>query len=414
MPKYESHYSRNKNPDKLYMSLEYNIASLFEEFARKRTEEGKTPISCDKFRRIFTEEYNISFKGPKSDTCSTCDENEIKISTAKKSGNQELLKELEASKDLHLRKAEAARNILKNAVEEAKTISKKIHVITFDLQQALPTPKLTTGPCFYKKKLWCYNFSIHCCNEPEHGYFYLWNESVAKRGSDEIASCLLKYFETLDIRGEILYAVSDNCGGQNKNWTIVALWLHLLAQKRFSKIIHVFPEVGHTMLPSDRDFARVEKAARKQTAVYSPKQWENILKTAQKQRPFQVTVMTKEDFFLFSELRKDFKQPQDVGISSAVKLEFRCEDPLQIFVYKSYNGLPTSYSLKKRGRPSAVKEIPIANLRHKYHEDLPIEESKLNHVMSCLQWIPPVEHAFYYSLKSQTNNLEEKQPDNTD
>lgn len=115
---------------------------------------------------------------------------------------------------------------------------------------------------------------------------------MAKRGSDEIASCLLKYFETLDIRGEILYAVSDNCGGQNKNWTIVALWLHLMAQKRFSKIIHVFPEVGHTMLPSDRDFARVKKAARKQTAVYSPNQWENILKTAQKKRPFQVTVMT--------------------------------------------------------------------------------------------------------------------------
>lgn len=62
LPKYKSHYSRNKNPGKLYMSLEYSIASLFEGFARKRTEEGKTPISCDKFRRIFPEEYNISFK----------------------------------------------------------------------------------------------------------------------------------------------------------------------------------------------------------------------------------------------------------------------------------------------------------------------------------------------------------------
>ena len=159
------------------------------------------------------------------------------------------------------------------------------YAITFDLQQALPTPKLSTGPTFYKKKLFCYNLSIHSLY-PCQGYFYMWDESTAGRGADEIGSCLLKHFSQHNIKGTKLIAISDNCGGQNKNWSLVSVWLRLLAQGTFKEILHVCPQVGHTMLPSDRDFAYVEKFVRAHCQyIYTPEEWEKVLRSAQKKTP---------------------------------------------------------------------------------------------------------------------------------
>lgn len=405
LPTYESHYSRNKSPHKKYLGLEYNIQSLYEEYKNNCSVNNTTAVSGDKFRRLFTEEFNISFKSPKCDTCAKCDELAVSIAQAKNNGNEAELRTLLTQKDIHLRKAEAARQMLNEAIQASKN-NNKIHVITFDLQQALPTPKLTTGPCFYKKKLWCYNFSIHRCGSSDRGYFYFWDEATAKRGSDEITSCLKKYFDTNDIKGDTLYLVSDNCGGQNKNWTVVGFWLYLLfVTKRFKKIIHIFPQVGHTMLPSDRDFALVEKCARKRAAIYSPDEWAEVLKNSQKKNPFVVTRMQREDFYNMSEIRGCFKQSnktldnQNFGISSCVKLELNAEKPFILSASESYNGPLKEVSLRKRGRPNAIEELDIS-LEQKYTEGLPIDESKLTHVMSCLQWIPPVHHAYYYSLRS--------------
>lgn len=47
------------------------------------------------------------------------------------------------------------------------------------------------------------------------------DELMNKLGQE---SCLLKHFEMNDIRGETLVAISYNCGGQSKNWSLVAVW----------------------------------------------------------------------------------------------------------------------------------------------------------------------------------------------
>jgi hypothetical protein len=36
-------------------------------------------------------------------------------------------------------------------------------VLPMELQQSLPTPKLSCGPAFYKRKVWTYNINIHDC-----------------------------------------------------------------------------------------------------------------------------------------------------------------------------------------------------------------------------------------------------------
>lgn len=61
--------------------------------------------------------------------------------------------------------------------------------IAIDLQQTLPPPRMSTGIAYYKRKFWTYNLCIHNL-KMKRSTMYVWNETVARRGSIEIASCL--------------------------------------------------------------------------------------------------------------------------------------------------------------------------------------------------------------------------------
>nr|CAI5817409.1 unnamed protein product [Callosobruchus analis] len=179
----------------LYMTTFKPSLNYYVECCKQR---GIVPIKEDRYRRIFCSDYNIGFKLPKSDTCHTCDflNNQIEA-------NKENMKEcsiLRTQLEVHQTRALAMQKCMKNEMENAKNSSKDI--ISFDLQQTLPTPSLTVGSAFYLRETWTYNLGIHDCGGGQ-GSMFLWAEPTAKRGSDEIASILLKY-------------LTDNCGGLNK------------------------------------------------------------------------------------------------------------------------------------------------------------------------------------------------------
>lgn len=406
IPRYKSHYSRKDAPKREYLGMEYSIEACYCEYNTFCKDSNKSCVSRDKFRRIFTEEFNISFKNPKTDTCNICDTLNISLLEATKLQDHIKATQIKQEQEIHHRRAQAGQEAIKISTEEAKAAD-DIVVITFDLQQALPTPKLATGPVFYKRKLWCYNLSVHCCSSKQ-GYFFMWDEATAGRGADEITSCLQVFFEENDIRGKKLIAISDNCGGQNKNWTVVGFWMRLLAEGRFDEIIHIFPQVGHTMLPSDRDFAIVENYVRSHCQmVYSPDEWEEVLKKSQKKTPFKVCRMTQEKFLRFSDLRGSFYQPlktnkgEKVCFRSIVKMRFTVEKECEMMISRSYAGGEENLTLRKRGRPVALRAAFLIDIPKKYAGVLPIDALKLRDVMSCMQWVPSVHHGYYNTLVSK-------------
>lgn len=207
----------------LNIGHEYNMTIIYDDYVNNFCKEKRSnPVSLDKYKKIFRT-LNISFKHPKSDTCKTCDSLHLKIKQYRLNNNTDELQNLTREQQLHHRRAEAGLKKIKElralAKEEANT-----YVFTFDLQQALPLPKLSSGPAFYCRKLWCYNLSIHDC-KTEKGFFYFWDEPTEGRGSEEIISCLKKHVEKYDIKGNKLVLISDNCCGQNKNWSMVAFFL---------------------------------------------------------------------------------------------------------------------------------------------------------------------------------------------
>jgi len=115
-----------------------------------------------------------------------------------------------------------------------------LYTIAMDLQQTLPSPKLSVGPAFYKRKVMTYNIAVHD-GASNDAYMMLWPETIAGREADEVASCLLTCIQLTEINAKRLAIYSDNCAGQNKNFRLISLYLYLISTGQFDEVRHHFP-----------------------------------------------------------------------------------------------------------------------------------------------------------------------------
>ena len=142
-------------------------------------ENGWPRVPESTYRKVFCEDFNLAFGCPRTDTCKTCDELKIKLADASTDEERE---SLTALKTQHQQMAEDAYERLRQDTQLAQAESHTL-VISFDMQQNLPTPLIHTSLVYYLRKLWAFNLGIHNCGTND-GYMCMWPENTAKRGSD--------------------------------------------------------------------------------------------------------------------------------------------------------------------------------------------------------------------------------------
>lgn len=408
-PKYENHYSRDRgDPLREYLNPDINIRIMHRLFIETH------PTSNVKYwfyRDIFNTKFKLRFGQPRSDTCRTCDQFQMQLQNAQ----TEALKQTIMNKsELHHRKAEKGYVVLKNDGEAARN-NPNLHVICGDLQQVLFTPQLTHGNIFYQRQFSCYNYGIHEMSTGD-GTMCLWNESIARRGSLEIASCLLKYikgkFSRLEINQERkLILWSDRCIGQNNNWTLVCLWLYLIQNKFFTVIEQKFLTTGHSFMPCDREFALIEQRKRV-SKVMVPDQWNQVIKESRPNNPFHIQNMDRIDFKNFTDVENAMQRPTKMKITGAIWLQLSADDPTTIRARTSHNELEswTSYSLLPplrggRGRLANVRrnfmQLGSLELTPMYSNPLPIKAAKLKDLNDMCEFMLDEHAAFYKALLSE-------------
>lgn len=278
----ESHYGRSKSI-RVYMGPDLNVKKLWCLWKKTRYD-AKLPIaSYSKFFTVFQNNFNIGFGNPKADVCSYCEEMKNKI---KNSSSPTEKATFMGQYRLHKLRAKKFYEILK--MEEEDVIK-----VAFDMQQNQPLPMIRVSETFYARQIWLYNltFIIHTgIQTKENTHIYSWTEDQSGRGSIEVASALRDFLKNLEdtvsqsLNNEepelkTLRLFSDSASSQNKNTTIMGLLLNFAQQSKvFKKVEHVFPIRGHSFMPPDRVFGRIEKIYRKQDKIISPKQYHDILK----------------------------------------------------------------------------------------------------------------------------------------
>ena len=151
IPKVSSHYCRAKSPHRKYLPPDLNVNILFNLYLDwLRINSDNQPVSNHYYRDIFNNEFNVGIEPPHSDTCDTCDlyNNTIKCLNPETDADQ--ITRLKELKNAHIAVAKQVHDILKGCkLIEDPTVG----AFCFDLQQTLPTPKLSTSLQYYKQKL---------------------------------------------------------------------------------------------------------------------------------------------------------------------------------------------------------------------------------------------------------------------
>lgn len=152
--------------------------------------------------------------------------------------------------------------------------------LCFDLQQVQPVPKTPIQDSFYARQISLYNFCIVPLDSRDPA-FYTWDETMAKRGSVEIGSALYNHLSSMNIKNSVqtIRLFCDGCGGQNKNNHIIHMlmqWLYSKSPAQVKEIHLFFPVRGHSFLPADRVFGRLEKDIRKKPVITFKDEYHDI------------------------------------------------------------------------------------------------------------------------------------------
>ena len=303
---------------------------------------------------VFTKEFNLGFGSPRSDVCGLCEKLRSKIklcsdATEKKNMITEFM--------VHKRRAKYFYTLINrdDVLEPCLTVA-------FDMQQNQPLPKVSVSEAFYARQLWVYNltFVIHKgrTQNKDQVFIYTWDETQSGRDSNHVASALLHFLINLDIPAGVnkIRLFSDACASQNRNSTIICICHYFCTVVKPNFVIeHYFPVRGHSFLPPDRVFGRMEKVFRKIEVFLIPADYHKIYED------FGVVRLLGRNWNLFDykvQAHKLLKANLGLGIAQVKVIRFESG---KVGVKNVYNGEFSWHIIGKRGKKiNSLQNTPLA------------------------------------------------------
>ncbi|XP_050510421.1 uncharacterized protein LOC126887115 [Diabrotica virgifera virgifera] len=400
-PTYISHYCRNET-DARFLATDLTLNKMYNLY---NEEETNDKIGFSIYKTIFYENFNLRRKPPVKDTCNICDSFNIKIK------NKDLLEEQYKSEhENHLLNSKDARETMKRDLEQAKS-NRKLEVVTYDMEKVLGLPKLPTNLVYYKRQLSLYHEGVHVgsTNTP---YCFIWTESMAGRGAQEVGSCLKKFVDNYLAEGkEQLILWSDSCGGQNRNIKIVLMLKAVLETHRSLKTIYFkYLIPGHSFLPNDTDFGEVERSLKYQIRLYTLNEFKQVLENCSKKKKFVACEMTKDDFFGTSQIEKSItNRKTNINNEKISWLKARVimldkDHPQSIFMKYSHKESEEfkEINIKKitKGRPSDNNNSFFASKLFKLYPDgKELSQKKIADLKTLMSFVPNDVKHFYRDLR---------------
>jgi len=183
-------------------------------------------------------------------------------------------------------------------------------IIQQDAGGNLLTPMLKVGPAYYLRKFNTRMYDIHSSALGRH-FSTFWNEAEAKKGTNEVLSLQLKFFEEHSVGSRAIVHVFDNCNGQAKNWAQVALMCLLCSNTKkfhmFDRVDQMLPPAGHTYLENDRGAAAIQSAGRTTTKVMAAKEdWIDLAANCNLSAPICASALDRTKVYNMEAFLKQF------------------------------------------------------------------------------------------------------------
>ena len=131
-PAWKSHYAR-ADSERKYLSQDLTIAQMYRLYIEDCNDNNIPPENESAYRKVFNNDFNLSFHYPAQDTCEKCDTFKASLMTAGEEEKNRIEKEIAKHHEL----AEMAYKN-KRADKEFAAKNRGIVTASFDLQKVLP------------------------------------------------------------------------------------------------------------------------------------------------------------------------------------------------------------------------------------------------------------------------------------
>ncbi|KAJ8873915.1 hypothetical protein PR048_024751 [Dryococelus australis] len=221
-------------------------------------------VSYQFYCKYFNENFKLSFGRSEVDSCCVCKEPKFKLRSphlndARKWGAA-------AELCIHIRRIRKFYSNLKNGHEVGNKHPSTL-VSAVDYMQNIHLPIRPVQELFYLRKLTVNLFCVHYIKKNTTN-MYLYHDDIAEKSPNEVCSFLFDFFKHVPNHIDEINVDSDNCGEQNKNHSLIRLFLALTDTRHFKKIVHFFPIQSHSYLPCDRDFSMIKRMLKKNDRIY--------------------------------------------------------------------------------------------------------------------------------------------------
>lgn len=377
---------------KRFLAPSVNIAKMYREYKKLCENEKRTILSESVFRALFKEKHLKIKRKSKRETCKMCTDFEQNVA-------------VDAAKREHHRRAIIMKKTFEADVKRAIESDGLVSCLTFELEKILQTPILkSSNKAFFKRPLWTYNLCIY--NEiDKQAYMYVWCETVASRGPEEIASCLiyhLKHRLPGDTRNVVLYSNKKYC-----NLKLILLLKKFLCdqQTEIFSIEQKFFMSGHTYNGCDASFTYIENKRRKiENGVFDVNDWISLIRTSKRILPkFIVTEMAASNFYSCENLlncsvqRKEAINGDPINWSLIRKIINNADQPLSLIVRMDGDD-EKQQKLVDISKNEFSSEL-FDELQLKQAAKPRITKAKYSDLMDLLKYIPAKYHEFYKKLE---------------
>ena len=402
-PAVESHYCR-QSTKKIYIDPsvdpfgKLSNAKLYTLYKEKCDKDKViSPVSRSTYNKLF-DKLNLKIHRPKKDQCQMCNE------MGSKKAMNNLTAEENVRWDQHLQRNKDVKKLKQELSELSKDPDSRMLCFSFDLEKVLYTPCSKVSVLYYKRKLSTYNFTIYN-HATKDGYCYMWNESIASRGSNEVASFLNHFIRSEMKKGQYqrIVAFSDNCYGQNKNQASMAMFNYICSDYHGVTIEHYFVEKGHSEMECDSIHSTVE-ANSNHIKVHVPIEWEIVVSLARKNlKPLKVIHVERSNILDFMKVAAPFSNTEAVSISECCALRYCDENRVKVEYKKNFDESWKSTKLRqcRKGTPK-YNDIQQGPQQCYKDEKAAISMKKYNDLVALCNdlTIPTYHHGFYKGLKA--------------
>ncbi|XP_037038548.1 uncharacterized protein LOC119076034 [Bradysia coprophila] len=342
-----SHHRREHAPKKIYLPENLTITSMHTHF---REENPHVQCSYYLYRRIVTNELNISFTKLGHEQCETCEEYDLHKKCNPTCDTCDLCVEFQ----FHKKKYTESR-ALYDKQRLLNTETKSFY--SADLEKVIMLPRLEMfKEVIFSSRLSAYNHTF----APLGGYqnnprtsevvAVIWHEAISGRCKEDITSAFYNFLiHKRTVEEHVLWL--DNCSSQNKNWTLFSFLVYMINSELIeaTKIQLNYFEPGHTFMSADSFHFQVEKSLTEMNKVYDFNDFQTAVSNA---NSGHVTVIPME--------AANFMKWQDCSSRPKRTSSLYMHEMVQVTAERG------SFTLKCKKSFSSMEEIDLDFLQKKY------------------------------------------------